>query len=221
MLQSQEFDLLDEAFKVVLEQGAKRVSYGVDTSPYFSFEKGCKVPISDELRKFGHPGTVTITCSISKHKETGKWCLIKWVEGTGGSIDIDPTRPGVALGAAFIEYELQQIAGEEKFWFSSKEEVEYLTDSMSQELKYQWGCGVFERMFLNDSKTPFHGVLEKVYLEGRALLEVDSINKRVYLYNGIRYCFHYERGHGVGSFGAKGGWQIHDAKPVQEDDSHA
>jgi len=317
MLQSQEFDRLDEAFKVVLEQGAKRVSYGEDedqenvvSRQSYSFEKTAHVPIEEKLLQLGHPGTVPATCCLEK--EVGKkWVLWEWVKGTGGHILIDPERPGVALGASHVEYQLSQISyGKQE---ALKEVSAPTTDDLSEELLSQWYDGYFEIMLLNkpridlspfikegqlnrrtldhyltelgfeilpvnagkyfklkkgewhiwctkegweiaycDPKTsifekpvrygqglkdglevalnyverlqpdnpPSHALLEEAYLQEKASLVVDKINQREYIALGVRYFFHYEWGRGVRLFGSKGGWQVHDAKPVQEDDSN-
>lgn len=158
MLPDKEFDRLDDALKVVLEQGAKRVSYGVEecihpessirfTSRSYCFEKECQIPISDELKRLRHPGTIPVTCSISKVDGESKWQLSQWIKGTGGSIAIDSMRPGVALGSAFIEYDLQQISWKKRSFFSSLQEQQFITDYMSEGLLSQWNNGCFERMF--------------------------------------------------------------------------
>lgn len=228
MLPDKEFDTLDEALKVVLEQGATRVSYGTSSvfrpevgtwhsSYFFSFEKSCQVPIAEELKRVGHPGTVSITCSVSQYEWSSKWYLSQWVEGTGGSMEIDPERPGIALGAAFVQHEIKQIALFKQAKISSETEVK-LIGSMSENLSIQWTEGVFNQMSLHyaeklkDENFPSHELLEEAYLKGSASLDVDKINQREYIFLGIRYFCHYEWGRGVRLFGSKGGWQVHEAR---------
>lgn len=64
---------------------------------------------------------------------------------------IDPDKPGLAIGAAFMEYELDQIVSGNQKVFSSPEEIHVQTKTMSKRLCRQWIEGWYNRIFPRSS----------------------------------------------------------------------
>jgi len=62
---------------------------------------------------------------------------------------------------------------------------------------------------------PSYDFLEKLYLEKKAVLSVDRMNRREFIYQGIHYFCRYSWGRSVRLFGEVGGWSVYDAEPSE------
>jgi len=134
-----EVSSLEEGIKLAIIDGAKRISYtSTEDFECYSFEKS--VP-ADDPRK-----TLPETWSLRRAKGEGwKLDVTKFI-GTGGSIEIDPQKPGIAVGVAFcMEMQEQIKQGKITVFPSSEARAEY-SAQWSKQFAAQWYSGISNQL---------------------------------------------------------------------------